>query len=408
MDEVIDFLEAHYKLIVGIAVPIIVAIIGIFKARSWIKKNNAIKGTNNIQQISEGNINSKDSFNTVNQNGAAVQIVGHNNQITAFDLNAIQTLAKSFQQTMYPYAERAFEKFNLNSQSFLANLNTQLEQLPSSALDKFSEADVQMALYKAMQGAGRTNSIEVHKVLSQLIADRVQKPKCSITELAINESIEIAAKLDVNLIKMLAFSFIFSRTKYTLLLDEPSLFQKLCIVANEFKELEVTTSRFEYLEAISCGKILQFTSNDLLTIISKSYPQLFIKMVTSEQLKEISLPINVQDICFIKKNNDTYLLNPHMGLYLFENAPVRVGDVPFVIEDNEVKDQLKNFLNNNRISNEEIKKRLETISSFENILNTWDNYQFSRFSLTAVGIAIGRAYLEQKNLGNYDINIWIN
>ncbi|HBD9446035.1 TPA: hypothetical protein KLD82_002457, partial [Legionella pneumophila] len=94
--------------------------------------------------------------------------------------------------------------------------------------------------------------------------------------------------------------------------------------------------------------------------------------------------------------------------YLFENAPVRVGDVPFVIEDNEVKDQLKNFLNNNRISNEEIKKRLETISSFENILNTWDNYQFSRFSLTAVGIAIGRAYLEQKNLGNYDINIWIN
>ncbi|HEL8419900.1 TPA: hypothetical protein U0D67_000811, partial [Legionella pneumophila] len=193
LDEVIDFLEAHYKLIVGIAVPIIVAIIGIFKARSWIKKNNAIKGTNNIQQISEGNINSKDSFNTVNQNGAAVQIVGHNNQITAFDLNAIQTLAKSFQQTMYPYAERAFEKFNLNSQSFLANLNTQLEQLPSSALDKFSEADVQMALYKAMQGAGRTNSIEVHKVLSQLIADRVQKPKCSITELAINESIEIAA-----------------------------------------------------------------------------------------------------------------------------------------------------------------------------------------------------------------------
>jgi len=405
---VIDFLKTYYKLIAGIAVPIIVAIIGIFTARSLIKKNNTITGSDNIQQVSEGDINNRDSFNAVNQNGASVQVVGSHNQINNFDLKAAQMLAKSFQQGMYPHAERAFDKFNLNSQSFLVNLNEQFKQLSPSDLDKFSEADVQGALYKAMQGAGRTNSIEAHKVLSQLIADRVQKPKCTIAELAINESIEVAAKLDVNLIKILAFSFIFSKTKYSMLLDETTLFQRLSLVANEFKDLEVTASKFEYLEAISCGKFSQFTSGSLLTTISKNYPQLFMRTVTSKQLTEILLPMGVQNICFIQKDNDAYELNSHISLYLFENSPVFVNGIPFVIENNEVKNQLINFIKNNRFSNEEINTQLSMIPSFENLVNIWDNCHLSQFSLTAVGIAIGRAYLEQKKLGNYDINIWIN
>src|SRR3990167_2661333 len=98
-------------------------------------------------------------------------------------------------------------------------------------MEKFSEADIQIALRKAIQGAASTASADIHEILGRLIADRVQKPKGGIAELAINQSIEVVAKLDVNLIKMLAFSFIFSRTKYLRLLNEDMLIQKLSLIA---------------------------------------------------------------------------------------------------------------------------------------------------------------------------------
>lgn len=202
----IDFLEAHYKLLSGIIVPIIVAIIGVLKVKSLIKKNYKIKGNNNNLLTTEKDMNNTQSFNTVSQNNAAIQVTGNHNQISNFDMNTIQMLAQSFNKTMYPLAERGFEKLRLNSHSFMASLNSQLEQLSPSELEKFSEADVQIALYKAIQSVSCTDSSPVHEILGRLIVDRVQKPKRIIAELAINEAIEITAKLDVNLIKILAFS----------------------------------------------------------------------------------------------------------------------------------------------------------------------------------------------------------
>lgn len=169
----IEWIEQHYKLVASIMVPIIVAIIGIFKVKKYIKKDNSIEGNNN----------------TINRNSNGLQVVGNNNQVSNFDMKGVQVLAESFNKTMYPHAERCFEKFKLNSQNFLANFNSQLEQLTQSELEKFSEVDVQMALQKAIQGAGRTDSTQIHEILGRLIADRVQKPKRIIAELAINRAL---------------------------------------------------------------------------------------------------------------------------------------------------------------------------------------------------------------------------
>ena len=115
----IDFLEAHYKLLSGIIVPIIVAIIGILKVKSLIKKSYKISGDNNNLLTTEKDMNNTQSFNTVSQNNAAIQVAGNNNQISNFDMNAIQMLVQSFNKTMYPLAERGFEKLRLNSHSFM-------------------------------------------------------------------------------------------------------------------------------------------------------------------------------------------------------------------------------------------------------------------------------------------------
>ncbi len=407
----IEWIEEYYGIITKIIVPIIVAIIGIFTVRSIIKKKNIIKGNDNITLVSDADINNNQSFNTntVNQTAGdvATQVAGDNYQIGSIDKSTIQLLAQAFNKDMYPYAERAFEKFRLNSQNFLVNFNAQLEKLSQPDLNKFSEADVQMALHNAIQGAGRTDSIQVHEILGRLIADRVQKPKKVIAELAINESIEVAAKLDVNLIKILAFSFLFSRTKSLGVPSEAALIGKLTLIAAEFKDLDISHSKFEYLEAISCGKMLQFLSGDLIGILSQSYPHLFHKKISLQQVTDLALPESIQNVCFLKQEEDVFQLNPNAGLYLFEVGRLMVNGLEFNITDEETKEQMRKFFKDNQLPHQEIKALLEG-SDLDGMLKSWNEGGFSQFSLTAVGIAIGRAYLEQKNFGNYDINIWIN
>lgn len=403
----LDWIELHYKVITGIAVPIIIAIIGIFKLRKMLK--NQAKGNNNIQIIAEKDVHNNNSFNTTTQTGpAGIQVLGNNNLVNNIDLHAVKSMAAAFNLTMFPHTERAFNKIGSNTQAFLAILNSDFEKLSKEELEKFSEADVQMALISAIQGAGKTDSKDIHEILGRLINDRVQKPKHSIAELAINESIAVVAKLDSNLIKILAFSFLFSRTKYTRLPSESFLISKLSSIAKYFDDIDVTISKFEYLESISCGKVLQFMSNNFIAILSKAYPHLFLKKITSDQLSTFALALNVQEAFFRKADLNTYEFNPITALYLFEDLPVLVNDVPFSIND-ELKEKLKGICSTNRLADNEIRDLLlQNNPEFIKIIKLWDENNFSQFSLTAIGIGIGRAYLEQSNIGNYDINIWIN
>lgn len=407
MTEWISWIKDHYKLIVGKVIPVIAGILG----KKLINKTNQIKGDSNNTLTSDGSINNSQSFNPNSQTAGnnAVQVSGDHNQFISFDRESIFSLAKSFNETMFPHAEAAFRKLNSNSQSFMATLNSNLAQLAPEELEKFSEADVQIALHNAIKGSARTDSKQVHKTLARLVCDRVQKPKRIIAELAINESIEITAKLDVTLIKILAMSFIFSRTKYMSLLNEEQLIGRLTLISQEFQSVELSQSKFEYLEALSCGTTMKFIQNDLIGIISSSYPHLFLKKFSSQQVESISLLKDIREACFIPTNNETFQLHPHVGLFLFEDAPIMTSKKSlFSPSCDAEKERLKAAVTANKLSSEEIKTQLLNIPEFENILKFWNENSFSSFFLTAVGIAIGRAYLEQRNFGNFDINVWIN
>lgn len=404
----IEWIDKHYKILTGIAVPLVVAIIGIFHPKSFKKlKTKIFKNKNNVI-IANGN-KSSHAFNTSSNNlgEKAIQVVGNNTQINQLDFNAVRTLAVGFLPTMFPHFESAAKKFQLNAESFLAHLNSELSHLSPSEFEKFSEIDVQVALQNAIKSAARWDSPEIHKILGKLIADRVQKPKQTTAELTINEAIEISAKLDINLIKILALSFLFSRTKYSFINNETTLIYKLALITADFKDLEVSTSKFEYLEAISCGSLSLMSQPTLINIILTNYPQLFLKSITAEQVQEIINFTKLENL-FIEINNESYQLNPNVALYLFEDAPIKLHGSPFQM-NNEQKEYLKKIFNKNRLNANEVKNTICTkVTSFQHLITLWDQKDFSKFSLTAVGIAIGRAYLDNKKLGNFDINTWIN
>jgi hypothetical protein len=411
LNQIIAWVDLHTPF-TGIVVSLVVGIVGgVFGRQYYVKKSTSlvVKGNQNSTIQAE-----RDTITTSSSNNAMEQQAGNQSQLLSGDNSQLITNVTHNGNTiinvMFPGKEEALEQQRENARNFVAELENPLSTLHSEPLKRFSEARIMGGFESAIKSASLTNSKELHKILSQLILDFVQKPKNNIVELAIYKSIEVASDLDFNLIKILALSFMFSKTKYTYFKTKEQMFEKLKIVCSEFKDIDISPSKFEYLEAISCGKYMQIVSMpSIIGILLKSYGHLFLKKFTLEQIKILRLPDDVERASFIRINNDNFQISPYMGLYLFEEVPICVDGSPYSISDQAIKEQLNEFFKNNQLTEKEIKSLiLKRIPDFENIIKIWDDGGFLQFSLTAVGIAIGRAYLEQRNFGTYDINAWIN
>ena len=402
--EIIAWLRDHYQWVAGVTVPIVVAIIGIFKLREQKNQRTKIQGDGNRTLIGGNDVTNQSSFNSVNQTAGnnSMQASGSINNIIL-----IQNLVENFDKQMYPLSDKAFALLRTNLEKFKAGLYLHLKELPEAELDKFSEVDIQIVLQNAIRGASRTNSTEVHEILMTLIVDRVQKPTHAIAELVLNKSIEIVTELDAALIKTLAFSFMFSQTKFLHVHNFEQLSVNLARIIDEFKNLDVSQSRFGYLESLSCGKTTPFVSPDLIDSISKNYPQLFVKNIPEDRVTELDIDEKLKNIYFLKTDQPNFILNQTIIMHLFENIPLLINGIPSSV-DPLIVDKLKILCLENRLTVDEIKTLIfQQLPNFQIILDLWDKKGFTQFSLTPVGVAIGRAYLEQSNFGNYDINVWI-
>lgn len=407
----IKWISQNYKMISAIFIPIIVAIIGLFKVGSLIKKRHSLKGDNNNQFQSDGDIKSHQSFNsnTLTASPNSNQTIVYGNQTTTVtDFKSVEAIARGFIVMMYPNAEIALNKLRSNCFDYLAILDLELKKMSKDELEKFSESEVQIALQNSIRSAAKRNISEIHHTLARLIADRVQKPKKSITELAIEESIEIISKLDANLIKILSLCFLFGRTKYTWIQNQEQLFEKLSSVTQHFENIDITMSKFEYLEAISCGKLQQFISNGLIGSIAKNYPHLFIKNIPVDMVLEINLPQQIESLCFTKSDENNLKPNQVIALHIFEAMPIFINNAQINFHE-EIKEKLKDLYSKNMLDHKEIESIFcNNIKDFSLLIKLWHEHHFSNFSLTSVGIAIASSYLSKANLGEYDINVWIN
>ena len=95
-------------------------------------------------------------------------------------------------------------------------------------------------------------------------------------------------------------------------------------------------------------------------------------------------------------------------MYLFDDVPIHQNRIPVILSEEDINN-IKNLCNQHKLSVNKVGSLLcENVNGFNHLVKIWDTAGFANFSLTAIGIAIGRAYLEQTGFGNYDIKIWIN
>lgn len=70
-------------------------------------------------------------------------------------------------------------------------------------------------------------------------------------------------------------------------------------------------------------------------------------------------------------------------------------------------DKIKDFFNENILSNDEIKQRIiELVPNFKKFIELWEN-SMNQLQLTSVGIILGAINLKNLIGENYNMKIWI-
>lgn len=142
----ISWIEQNMVLVSSIVVPIIVAILGIFKLKQIQSNKIATNQKNN--SIVGGSV--RDSHNiSANQSGAAghIQVLGDGNIINNspnITVEALKTLGLAYIDATLPNLKVALSTKNLNAMTFLENLDKHFGnlQISQDELNRFSEADV--------------------------------------------------------------------------------------------------------------------------------------------------------------------------------------------------------------------------------------------------------------------------
>ncbi|HAT3881874.1 TPA: hypothetical protein I8672_003334 [Legionella pneumophila] len=412
-NDIAGWLENNLSILSQIIIPIFGLILGVIFKDKFISIVNKIRGANYPKVVAGKDINSNTSFNqnTQNQSPNSPIVYGNYHSSTSIDKEAIKVMAHAYLQTTFPHLEKALNARKTNALNFIETLNSELEKQPPESLHRFSEAKVQSALNIAIKGASNTDEVDIHASLSQMLMERINNFNSNIVDMTLNEAINTVSKLNSNLIKILAFTFLFSRTKLNRVLHNEIIYQHLHKTINEFGSMEVSASQFEYLEAISCGKLNTIGNNASLShIIKNSYPSIFTKDISQAEVSTLELNDRLKDLLFNKSNNESYVLNRAIGLHVFEQAPIFNQNTkePINLTDGE-KESIKKLFNKYQLKNNEIDELIITnVPGYKKISDLWASNNFSTFILNAQGIALGRAYLEQCNFGKYDINTWIN
>jgi hypothetical protein len=325
--------------------------------------------------------------------------------------NALESHIKSEYSNMGSVATKALHN---NATEFSLILKKIAQNLTIEELQKLDEPKVMIALHDALKAAAQENSGNIHNLLGQLVKDRLKISNDSIVDLTVHEAIRVVPKLDENLIKTLAIGFYFLDTKSMHMGCEESLYQELARVIEISKGLNVSDAKLKYLEGISCGRVSVFAQHNLTEFLLQKYRQLFIKPLSEEHIQEIQ---NILGTSFKMNLNNPKMLRI-LGLSLFEeNSNISSSILQEITKahnmlkmlPNNHLDKLKKLYIANRMHAQEcsmlIKDNVPGYVAFESL---WNSTKLSSFTLTAIGVAIGRAYLEQNGLGNFNIHFWIN
>lgn len=348
-------------------------------------------------------INNQKSGN--NSNNYQSENLTINNNLTV--LYSIEEVARKLLDSAFgELPDDTKQLISSNQKSYFQVLSELLKQIVIQGEDLkkiINDPDFQFISKNALISASRSPSIELHKNLSSLVIQRINSSNDDLKRIVYNEAITTINKLTTNQLKIITLCFLFKYIANDGITSWQTYVDYLNAEFKPFLNFKNTIAEFQHIAYTSCGSI-GITSKSGLKVHKENYTFLFLNLIEKSEIDNLNLDNTIkQKLVTVDPKEDKYIIN-------FLN-----------------KHSLQNFLKENNINEETIKK----ISSIcmhhikddqeikikiaqeanidKNLLEPWaDHSNVSFLSLTSVGIVIAATYFEQITGDKIDIDDWIN
>ncbi len=302
-----------------------------------------------------------------------------------------------------PLTQVAFNTAVSRIEEYGDKLLSKIQERNPAAVQSFTDPAIQFALKDAQKEYAKTGDNDLAEVTIDLLIDRMQCEKRDRVSLVLDDALGKATKLTSGDLDALSVAFLFKDSKRVDLNNHTKLLAFLDFVKQFSVNASTSNASFQYIESLGCASLMQFSGISLCEVLRKSYPGLFAKGFSQEEIPD-SFPQAIRQKIIIP-----CLSNPNLfQINALDDSRVeqliQSGDLP---ED--IKPQMLDYLNNRCMNDEELKDKVLALNSeFLQIFDYWNNTIIKQLRLTSTGIMLAHANIRRRTNEKYDLSIWIN
>lgn len=270
-------------------------------------------------------------------------------------------------------------------------------------VEQAADVDFQHALYGVQRDYARSGDADLGKLLVDLLIERSKTTERDIMQLVLNQSLEIAAKLTNEQVRVMATVFMVMNATKTDVNSLQAFLTFLDSVVVPFAEgCRISRSSIQYMISNGCGTMAGFAGGGLGSIFLRTYPALFRKGFNDGALPPTATPA-FRRMLIPCLHDSTRMQVRAADLTILKQLAAQEG------LSGEETAQLEQLFNSDPMSDEEVEKWItDRRPALKPIMETWVTSGLNAFHLTSVGIAIGHACLRQRVPDLTDLSVWVN
>ncbi|MGC5001174.1 LPO_1073/Vpar_1526 family protein [Streptomyces sp. DT203] len=271
------------------------------------------------------------------------------------------------------------------------------------AIQSVTDPGMQRAIFRAQEEYACSGDKALGEVLIDMLVDRAQTSDRSLQQITLNEAIKTAPKLATHHFTILATLLLVGNTQFTAVSTIAELHEKLkTLVAPAVAGLRATESDLRHLQYAGCISF-DITERTFSHIISVTYPALFVRGFTREQISEPSRNVGFPAIIPCLRDPEKFQVSA-MNKDVLERSLIPEQGLE------EHSAELNRLLETNLMTAEEIEEEISALHPhLRTLIDVWSSSSMRHCTLTSVGIAVGHANA-RRTLGdefNAGIDVWV-
>lgn len=270
------------------------------------------------------------------------------------------------------------------------------------ALRDVNEPDFRYALYSAQKAAARSGNPNLEEVLVEMLVDRSKQPQYSLTQLVLNEAIDVVPKITIGQMNVLVLVVIFHRITFPSVSTFDNFLKTMDIYLAPFVEdLPTSSGSINHLLYSGCGT-LHMVRTGMSAAIGNQYPGIFSTGVSDADVRIKGLGSAGRSMLIPCEHNTSLVQVMGSTSAMFKQICEQKG------VSTQDREMLESVFLSSKLPHKSIRDRcLAERPYFSRIFEAWDGSDLMELVPSNIGLAIAHARLSC--CGKIDpLSQWIN